>query len=265
MTSDDPESAHAQGPIASLIVPILYAEPQLRDTLCALAALRDRMDLEILVVVDVPDPSREAEARESNDAVAKEAGARVVYRVDQWGFGAALRRGFAEARGGIMIPLMGDASEKPEDVVRLVEATNRGWDVVAGSRYMRGGGVIGNTMKQRLSRVYSLLCRMVGGPKIHDISNAFKAYRRSVVESVETVADSFDISVELAVKAYRAGFRVGEVPTVWTNRREGTSHFSVRRELTNYGRWLLLAATPRGAAAGRRDVSVSPTTTRRTP
>jgi glycosyltransferase involved in cell wall biosynthesis len=226
---------------ASLIVPVLYHEPQLGDTLPALASLREELDLEILLVVDVPDPSREAEARSANDPVASSVDAVTVYRVGQRGFGSALRRAFAEAAGDVMIPMMGDASENPRDVLRLVEAVEGGLDVVSGSRYMPGGGIVGQSAKQRLSRLYSWLCRLAGGPAIHDISNAFKAYRRSVVESVRTVAESFDVSVELTLKAHLAGFRVGEVPAVWTNRRKGRSNFSIRRELRNYGRWLWLA------------------------
>ena len=124
-----------------------------------------------------------------------------------------------------------------------------GWDVVAGSRYMRGGRIVGQTTKQRISHLYSILCRLAGGPRIHDVSNAFKAYRRAVVESVSTVADSFDVSVELTLKAHLAGFRVGEIPTVWTNRREGRSNFAMRTELRNYGRWLLLALRRRPPAS----------------
>ena len=233
----------------SVVVPVLYREPQLGATLRGLAGLRDRLDLEVLLVVDVPDPAREAEARAANDPVAREWGARAVYRVGERGFGSALRRGFGEATGEVVIPMMGDASEDPEDVLRLVEGIRSGWDVVAGSRYMPGGAIVGQTLKQRLSRLYSVLCRLAGGPPIHDVSNAFKAYRRAVVEAVPTVARSFDLSVELTLKAHRQGFRVGEVPTTWTNRREGRSSFSLVRELRNYGRWLAVAAF--GAPATR--------------
>src|SRR5436190_5728182 len=229
----------------SVIVPVLYREPQLPQTVEGLAALRDRLDLEILLVVDVPDPAREAESRAENDAVAEAAKGRTVYRIGQRGFGSALRRAFGHATGDILVPMMGDASEDPKDVVRLAEAIESGWDVVSGSRYMAGGGIVGQTVKQRLSHFYSFLCRLAGGPRIHDVSNAFKAYRRSVVEAVPTLAQSFDVSVELTLKAHLAGFRVGEVPTVWTNRTEGASNFSMRTELRNYGRWLLLALRTR--------------------
>jgi len=239
----------------SLVVPVLYAEPQLLETLGRLAALRDRLDVEILMVVDVPDPAREAEAHAANDAVASRVQAEVRYRVGQRGFGSAMRQGFTEATGDVVIPIMGDASEDPDDVLRLAAELERGWDVVAGSRYMRGGRIVGNTAKQRISRLYSVLVRLAGGPPIHDISNAFKAYRRIVVESIATVADSFDISVELTLKAYQAGFRIGEIPSIWTNRKEGRSHFVFSRELRNYGRWLVLAA--RGRQARRAPVKAA--------
>jgi hypothetical protein len=154
----------------------------------------------------------------------------------------------------VVIPFMGDQSDDPNTIPRMAEKIEEGFDVVSGSRYMRGGGIVGNTAKQRMSRLYSMLIRLAGGPPIHDVSNAFKAYRRKVVETVPTVADSFDVSVELTVKAARAGFRIGEIPTVWTNREVGTSNFNVGRELRNYRRWLLFAlrgrqGPPRGITA----------------
>jgi glycosyltransferase involved in cell wall biosynthesis len=226
----------------SAIVPILYGEAQLSDTLRGLAGLRDRIDLEILLIVDVPDPSREAESRARNDSIANEFEALALYRLGERGFGSALRHGFRHATGDVLIPLMADASEDPEDVIRLTNELGRGWDIVAGSRYMRGGRIVGNSPKQLMSHLYSVLVRLAGGPKIHDVSNAFKAYRRSIVESIPTVARSFDISVELTLKASRAGFRITEIPTVWTNRRLGRSNFAFGRELRNYARWLLFAA-----------------------
>jgi dolichol-phosphate mannosyltransferase len=148
--------------------------------------------------------------------------------------------------------VMADASEDPEDIVRLAGRMADGWDIVGGSRYMRGGRIVGNTLKQRVSRAYSVLMRMVGGPPIHDISNAFKLYSREVLASLDLISDSFDLSVELTLKAYLAGFRITEIPTVWTNRAIGQSHFRLLNELRNYGRWLLIAATKRpSSVAGK--------------
>jgi dolichol-phosphate mannosyltransferase len=235
---------------ASVIVPVLYTEPQLGSTLRRLADLRDKVDLEIVLVVDVPDPEREVEARSSNRQSSEEVGAVELYRIGERGFGSALRDGFAKAGGDVLIPFMGDACDNPEDIPRLILEVERGLDVVAGARYMKGGGIVGDTAKQRISRLYSWIMRLLGGPPIHDVSNAFKAYRRPVVEAVQTEARSFDVSVELTLKAWQQGFRLGEIPTVWTNRRQGTSKFRFFREVRNYGRWLVLAA--KHGARGRR-------------
>jgi hypothetical protein len=215
------------------------------------------MDLEIVVVVDVPNPDRERVAREENDPIAASAGAIVDYRVGERGFGSALRWGFARATGDVIIPYMGDACDDPADVRRLVELVSRGWDVVSGSRYMPGGRIVGNSLKQRLSKMYSILVRFAGGPNIHDISNSFKAYRREVVEQISMVANSFDLSVELTLKAARAGFTVTEVPTVWTNRQIGESNFHFWRELRNYGRWLIYALTTRSGGHRSRRLPAS--------
>jgi glycosyltransferase involved in cell wall biosynthesis len=248
---------------ASIIVPILYVEPRLRETVARLADLRERLDLEILLVVDVPDRAREEEARAENDPIGSEAGAKVLYRLGERGFGSALRHGFAGATGDAVIPFMGDACDDPADIPALLGKIEAGWDVVAGSRYMRGGRIVGNTTKQRLSRAYSVLSRWVGGPKIHDVTNAFKAYRGTVVDTVATVAESYDISVELTVKAYQAGFRVTEVPTTWTNRDLGESNWRFSNEFRRYARWLWLAArgrrgVRRRAGAGRTEPAERP-------
>jgi len=213
--------------------------------------------VEVLIVVDVPSSERAATARVDNDAVAAEVGARVIYRVGRRGFGSALRRGFDEATGDVMIPFMADGCDDPGTIPRMVEALARDSDVVVGSRYIPGGGIVGDTAKQRVSKVYSMVMRWVGGPDVHDVSNAFKAYRRLVVDSVDSVGESFDVSVELAVKAARAGYRFSEIPTVWTNRQLGSSNFHMGREVRNYWRWLVFAAGTRVRSLGKRPSAVT--------
>src|ERR687892_2581729 len=232
----------------SVLIPILDTEPQLAETVARLRDACRGVDLEVLLVVDVPDPSREDASRARNDEIAEGVGGRAIYRVGQRGFGSALRLGFAEATGEAVIPYMGDACDDPADIPALVARMEAGWDVVAGSRYMPGGRIVGNTFKQRMSKLYCRLVRLVGGPPIHDVANAFKAYRRSVLDSVTTVAESYDLSVELTVKAHQKGFSVTEVPTTWTNRGLGESNWRPSQELRRYSRWLPVALTGRRRA-----------------
>src|SRR5919106_1373846 len=190
----------------SVLIPILDTEPQLAETVARLRDACRGVDLEVLLVVDVPDPSREDASRAGNDEIAEGVGGRAIYRVGQRGFGSAIRVGFAEATGQAVIPYMGDACDDPADIPALVARMEAGWDVVAGSRYMPGGRIVGNTFKQRMSKLYCRLVRLVGGPPIHDVANAFKAYRRSVLDSVTTVAG-------LEVDAQRrSAIRLGKLP-----------------------------------------------------
>lgn len=236
----------------SAIVPVLYGEPRLRETLERLDRLRSDLRLEVVVVADIPDAARASEVRAAIGPIADQFQAVAIYRTGERGFGSALRRGFAEANGDVLVPVMADVCDRVEDIVHLAAGIEGGLDVVGGSRYIRGGGIVGNTLKQRLSRLYSVLMRLAGGPPIHDVSNSFKAYRRSAIEAIRSEAPSFDVSVELTVKSHAAGLRVGEIPTVWTNRSVGSSTFDMAGEIRNYGRWLVFALWARLRPPPRR-------------
>jgi dolichol-phosphate mannosyltransferase len=237
------------------VVPVYISEASLAETLRRLNDVRNSVDLEILLIVDIPGPVREDEIKQEIGRLADAWDARPLYRIGVRGFGGALRLGFEQASGGAVVPVMGDGSDRPEDIPALVGRLNQGADVVGGSRFVAGGRIVGNTTKQRMSRLYSGIMRRVAGVPIHDVSNAFKLYRKSVVDGIDTVGQSFDISVELTVKAAIAGYRLDEIPTTWTNRREGVSLFSFRHEVTRYGRWLLLALRTRGRRASRAERS----------
>src|SRR4029450_8190894 len=99
----------------TVIVPVLYSEPGLAQALGRLNPLGDQMDLEILVVVDVPDATREEEARRMSDAVAAGPGARVLYRVGERGFGSALRHAFGQAGGDCLVPFLCGSGEPAGD------------------------------------------------------------------------------------------------------------------------------------------------------
>jgi glycosyltransferase involved in cell wall biosynthesis len=247
--------------LVSVVIPVYVSEALLPLTLARVDAIRNDADLEVLLVVDVPRRELEHHARDANNPVAERYGAIPLYRFEERGFGSALRRGFAATHGDAVIPVMADNSDAPEDIPRLLGALEHGWDVVAASRYMRGGQIVGHSTKQWISRSYSLAIRALGGPSVADVSNAFKAYRRSVIDAVTTVSESFDISVEITVKAAAQGFTVTQVPTTWTNRAEGESRFDFARELSNYGRWLTYVAKARreGAAGAVPQERLTPT------
>jgi len=225
----------------SLILPILNHEPRLEEVLRHIeSVLGDRP--EVIVVYDVTQPELLEPVKAEQADLEARYGLRCLTRTDRRGFGSALRAGFEASRGDVIIPIMADCSDDIPAIPRMLERIEAGADIVAGARYISGGAIVGDTPKQQISRAYSKIARMISSVGCDDVSNSFRAYRRSVWENIGNDATSFDISVEMTVKAAARGYRLDQVPAVWTNRAAGQSQFSMVKELPNYGRWLLYAA-----------------------
>jgi glycosyltransferase involved in cell wall biosynthesis len=166
----------------------------------------------------------------------------------------AMRAGIAAARGDFVLISMADGSDEPSVVDSMVELGRRGADVVAASRYMRGGRQVGGpVLKRLLSRAAGLSLHWFGGVATHDPTNNFKLYRRSFLAAtpIESRA-GFELALELTVKATLDGRRVVEVPTTWRDRTSGASRFRLRRWLPHYLRWYLVALRARVRRGSRR-------------
>ncbi|HEV8573225.1 MAG TPA: glycosyltransferase family 2 protein [Dehalococcoidia bacterium] len=222
----------------SLIVPVLNHEPRLTDVLDEIRALPGELEREVLIVYDVTRPELLDEIRSEQSGLEERYGARCVTRTAERGFGSALRAGFEASRGDVMIPIMGDCSDDIGAIPRMVARIAGGADIAVGSRYMPGGAIVGDTPKQQISRLYSRIMRSVSAIDCDDVSNSFRAYSRRVWESIPNESNSFDISVEMTVKAAAQRYRIEQVPAVWTNREAGRSSFRMLKELPNYTRWL---------------------------
>jgi len=151
----------------------------------------------------------------------------------------AMKAGLAEARGSYLLISMADGSDDPACIDSMVELARSGADVVAGSRYMRGGRQIGGPpLKRLMSRVAGLTLHWFAGVATHDPTNNFKIYRRQFLDSVRTESSAgFELALELTVKATLAGRPVAELPTTWRDRTAGQSNFKLRAWLPHYLRW----------------------------
>src|SRR3989344_7843797 len=149
--------------------------------------------------------------------------------------GAALKEGTQATTGDIIIWTMGDMSDDTQTYKDIVDKIQDGYDMVFGSRYMPGGSR-GNldAFKAFLSSNGTLLARILFGVPVHDITNAFRGFRKQVFAGLKLHCTSFDISPEFAIRAHLAGFRLGEVPTVYTNRDKGVSKFKLWRMTKAY-------------------------------
>lgn len=149
--------------------------------------------------------------------------------------GKALICGTHEAQGDIIIWTMGDLADDADSYLEIVKKIESGYDVVFGSRYMPGGSR-GNLdiLKAFLSSWGTQLARWLFGVPVHDITNAFRGFRKEIFDQLELTSPGFSISPEFAIKAHLAGFKLGEVPTVYTNRIEGVSSFKLFSMIRSY-------------------------------
>ncbi len=155
----------------------------------------------------------------------------------------ALKAGFQGSAGDVIVVMMADRSDDPKDVAAMARLVREGADVVAGSRYVRGGRQIGGPrLKRLMSRLAGISLHYLGGLPIRDATNNFRAYSRRVVTELPIQSEaSFVLALELTVKAHWRGWRLAEVPTTWQDRTAGQSRFRLFAWLPHYLYWYLRA------------------------
>ncbi len=180
-------------------------------------ACRAQPGVDEVVVVD--DGSTDPTLR-----VAREAGARVFRNARNRGKGASLRRAAIEARGDVLITLDGDGQDDPRDIPPLLDAIERGADLVIGSRFegrLLPGAI---TPVNRLgNRALTATLNRLYGVRLSDTQAGFRAIRRSLWERLPLQADRYEVETEVLVRALLAGATVVEVPVTRKARAHGHS------------------------------------------
>jgi dolichol-phosphate mannosyltransferase len=185
-------------------------------------------------VLVIDDASPDGTGALADELAASDARVKVLHRAGKQGLGRAYLAGFAWAleRGyGLVLEMDADFSHDPRHLPELLAAA-RDADLVLGSRWVKGGGTVNWGLGRKLvSRGGSLYARTILGVGVRDLTGGFKCFRREVLEAVDlpTVECSgYAFQIELTYRALRKGFRVVEVPIVFTERRAGRSKMSRR-------------------------------------
>ena len=146
------------------------------------------------------------------------------------GFGFAVRAGLDVFNGDAVAIVMADGSDSPEDVVTYYRVLEEGHECAFGSRFVRGARVIDYPRtKLLLNRIVNTGIRLLFRHGYNDTTNAFKAYRREVIETLQPLlSNQFNLSVELPLKAVARGHEFAIVPISWTNRASGTSKLKLQ-------------------------------------
>jgi len=152
------------------------------------------------------------------------------------GFGRAVIWGLNQAQGDAVVIMMADESDDVRDVVRYWQLLNEGYDCVFGSRFMRGGGVIDYPrFKLFLNRLANKFLQILFGIRHNDITNAFKAYRKTTIDGCRPfISPHFNLTVEIPLKAVVRGFKWTSMPINWRNRRSGQPKLKIKEMGSRY-------------------------------
>lgn len=201
--------------------------------LSALTGLFDETGIDGHVLV-VDDGSPDGTALLAERFARDDPRVRVLNRARKEGIGPAYRAGFREALDAgadLIVEMDCDFSHDPRALPSLLAASDSA-DLVLGSRYTPGGGVARWGLLRRLiSRGGCVYARRVLGVEVQDLTGGFKCFRREVLEAIpldEVAAAGYGFQIEMTYRALLLGFRVREVPIIFTERRLGTSKMSRR-------------------------------------
>ena len=152
------------------------------------------------------------------------------------GFGRAIICGLGHMTGDAVVVMMADESDDCRDVVRYWAKLNEGWDCVFGSRFIKGGGTIDYPwLKLQVNRLANTFLRFLFNISLNDTTNAFKAYRRSVIEGCQPlISPHFNLTVEIPLKAIVRGYTWTVIPITWRNRRVGEAKLKIKEMGSRY-------------------------------
>jgi len=214
--------------LALMIVPTYNEAENLEALVTQLRALPGNIHV---LVVD--DNSPDGTGQLADQLAALDRGVHVLHRPLKQGLGAAYKAGFTEGlrRGYTFLCTMdADFSHDPARLPDLLHKASRGYDLVIGSRYVPGGAIVDSTrLRKLISYGANWLAHTVLGVAARDCTAGFRCYRRQVLETINLNAifsSGYSFLIEMAFYCQRAGFRIGEVPITFVNRRKGVSKIS---------------------------------------
>lgn len=222
----------------SIVLPV-YNEGKVITTTITKVERAVKVDHEVLIIYDMDNddtlpPVKKLQKQYRNIKLVR----------NDYGRGAlnALKTGLNRASGGAVCVMMADLTDDPSVINEMYKLYKNGADVVAASRYMKGGHQLGGPVfKQILSRGAGLTLHFFGGIPTHDATNSFKIYSKRFLSRTKIESDGgFEVGIELTVKAFFNGYKVDEVPTTWIYTAK-ESRFFMKKWLPKYIKWYIWA------------------------
>ena len=219
----------------SVVIPAHNEAGSLAETLRATVSALEQAGIEHEVLV-IDDASIDGTHAVAETIAAEHPQLRCLRSHHPRGFGYAVRSGLERFDGDAVAVMMADGSDDPADLVRYHELLEQGYDCVFGSRFLPGSRIYDYPrLKLVINRAANWFVRVLFRHKFNDTTNAFKAYRREVIETVQPLlSNHFNLTVEVPLKAIVRGHSYAVIPISWRNRTSGTSKLAMREMGSRY-------------------------------
>ncbi len=219
----------------SVVIPAHNEAESIAETVETTVVELERASIEHEILV-IDDSSEDGTGDVVREVAARHPSVRCVRSPLPPGFGHAVRAGLDVYAGDAVAIMMADLSDSPRDLVRYYRLLEQGYDCAFGTRFGHGGATHGYPLpKLVLNRIVNAGIRALFRHGYNDTTNAFKAYRRHVIDQLQPLlANHFNLTVELPLKAVVRGFSYAVVPVSWTNRRRGTSKLKLQEMGSRY-------------------------------
>ena len=220
----------------SIIIPAYNEQENINKTLDAIISTFEEKNVNDYEIVVVNDNSLDNTEKILEDYSQKYPFFRYVNNTYPNGFGMAVRKGIQSFKGQSVCIVMADLSDSPDDIYKYYRELKAGHECVFGSRFMKGSKVIDYPKhKYLLNRVVNYFIKFLFGIAHNDTTNAFKAYRREVIEGIlPIISCHFNLTVELPLKAVVRGYQFKKIPISWTNRTHGESNLKIEEMGSRY-------------------------------
>ena len=220
----------------SIIIPAYNEEASVSDTINAIIDYFNKKKVSDYEIVVINDNSTDNTEEVLKELCRNNTCLRYINNAPPHGFGFALRKGIESFVGQSVCIVMADLSDLVEDIYKYYCLLKEGHECVFGSRFMRGGQVIDYpTIKLVLNRLANWFIKVLFWIDYNDTTNAFKAYRREVIEGLlPIISCHFNLTVELPLKAIVRGYVYKKIPIIWTNRKKGKSKLVIEEMGSRY-------------------------------
>jgi dolichol-phosphate mannosyltransferase len=221
--------------LLSVVIPARDEADCIESTIGSLTATLTQAQIPYEIIV-VDDGSTDATAEKVCRIGERDPAVHLIQNQGRHGFGFAVRKGLDVFTGDCVAVFMADASDSPDDLVKYYRILAEGYDCAFGSRFIKGGKTI-DYPKQKLllNRIANSFIKALFRCPYNDITNAFKCYRREVIEHMDPlISPHFNLTVEMPLKAIIRGFSFKVVPITWTNRQAGVSKLKIKEMGSRY-------------------------------